>query len=275
MISQDFEIYYYSNLNMKHVENHKHDYYEFYFFLEGEMSIIIEGTTFRLKPGDVVLIPPGVYHYAMVHNQEVPYRRFVFWISKSYYNHLMENSSVYGYVLQYVTDMQLYIFHNDIISFNTIQSKILQLMEEIQSKQFAWEEKTTICVSDLLLHLNRIVYEKNHSKSQSEEKNLYQNLIYYIENHIDEELSLEQIARAFYVSKYHIAHVFKDNIGISLHQYITKKRLKISKEAIESGMSIKEAFAMSRLNEYSSFFRAYKKEYGISPKESKKGNLLD
>jgi AraC-like DNA-binding protein len=270
MISKDFEIYYYSDLHMKQVENHKHDYYEFYFFLEGEMSIMIEGMAYRLKPGDVVLIPPGISHYAKIHNTEVPYRRFVFWISRSYYKHLIDSSEVYGYVLQYVNEAKENLFHNDIISFNTIQAKILQLMEEIQNKQFGWEEKITLCVNDLMLHLNRIVYERNHTHSQTEEKSLYQNLIYYIDNHMEEELTLEQIARAFYVSKYHIAHVFKDNIGISLHQYIMKKRLKISKEAIESGMSIKEAFAMSGLNEYSSFFRAYKKEYGITPKESKR-----
>jgi AraC-like DNA-binding protein/mannose-6-phosphate isomerase-like protein (cupin superfamily) len=269
MLSKDYEIYYYSDRNMKQVENHKHDYYEFYFFLEGDMSINIEGKAYPLKPGDVVLIPPGVHHYAKVHNQDIPYRRFVFWISKSYCNGLMEISTVYGYLLQHVSISKEYIFHNNEITFNTIQSKIIQLIEETQRKHFAWEEKVTLGVNDLLILLNRIVYEKNHAKSNTKEKSLYQNLIYYIESHLDEELSLEQIAKVFYVSKYHIAHVFKENIGISVHQYITKKRLTICKEAIESGMSIKEAFLMSGFKEYSSFFRAFKKEYGISPNNSK------
>ena len=69
------------------------------------------------------------------------------------------------------------------------------------------------------------------------------------------------------MSKYHIAHVFKDNIGMSIHQYITKKRLNLCKEAISGGMSITDAYHRFGFGDYSSFYRAFKKEYGISPKD--------
>ena len=64
------------------------------------------------------------------------------------------------------------------------------------------------------------------------EISLCQNLIRYIENHIEQDLSLELLAREFFVSKYHIAHVFKDNLGMSIHQHITKKRLELCRDAI-------------------------------------------
>ena len=51
---------------------------------------------------------------------------------------------------------------------------------------------------------------------------LYQNISQYIEEHLNEDLSLDRLAREFYVSKYHIAHIFKDSIGISVHQYINQ-----------------------------------------------------
>ena len=80
-------------------------------------------------------------------------------------------------------------------------------------------------------------------------------------------MSLEQLSKAFFVSKYHIAHVFKDNIGLSIHQYITKKRLNLCKEAISGHMSITQAYQMFGFGDHSSFYRAFKKEYGISPKD--------
>ena len=49
-------------------------------------------------------------------------------------------------------------------------------------------------MNDLVLQLNRIVYEHQNPKSEKEEQNLYQNIIYYIDDHLDEELSLEQLA---------------------------------------------------------------------------------
>ena len=66
MLSRDFEIYYYNEPASEKVSIHSHDYYEFYFFLEGDVSIWIEGEQYPLKYGDMVLIPPGIKHMAMV-----------------------------------------------------------------------------------------------------------------------------------------------------------------------------------------------------------------
>ena len=76
------------------------------------------------------------------------------------------------------------------------------------------------------------------------------------------------------MSKYHIAHIFKDNIGISLHQYILKKRLHASRQAILSGEPISRIFPQYGFKDYTSFFRAFKKEYGISPKEYREQHRL-
>ena len=115
--------------------------------------------------------------------------------------------------------------------------------------------------------MNRMIYEKNHPSSQHEESSLYQNLLIYIGEHLDEPLTMEQLARQFYVSKYHISHIFKDNFGLSVHQYIIKKRLAACREAIMSNVSISEVYLNYGFGDYSSFYRAFKKEYGISPKD--------
>ena len=99
--------------------------------------------------------------------------------------------------------------------------------------------------------------------------NLYQGLADHIEENLDGDLSLESLANHFYVSKYHIAHVFKDSTGLSIHQYITKKRLAACKDAILGDVGISEVYPMFGFGDYSSFYRAFKKEYGISPKEFK------
>ena len=58
MLSEDFEIYYYSDRCVKKIENHTHSYCEFYLFLEGKVSMVIEGEPISLKKGDVVVILP-------------------------------------------------------------------------------------------------------------------------------------------------------------------------------------------------------------------------
>ncbi|MBO5371453.1 MAG: helix-turn-helix domain-containing protein [Lachnospiraceae bacterium] len=274
MLSKDFEIYLYNDTSLTKVNTHSHAYYEFYFFLEGDVSMQIDDTLYPVTFGDIMLIPPHIPHRPVIHSLNVPYRRFVFWISQEYCNHLIQLSPDYAYLMQYVQTNKDYLFHIDKITFYSIQSKALRLIEEMQSEHFGKHAQISLCVNDLVLHLNRIVYKQKHKKRSGEELSLYQNLCTFIEEHLDEDLSLERLSAEFFVSKYHISHIFKQNLGISIHQFITKKRLYLCREAIIGDMPITKAYQTFGFGDYSSFFRAFKKEYGISPKECQDMQLV-
>lgn len=267
MLSRDFELYYYDDKDLAKVESHSHNYFEFYFFIEGDVSMQIGKQTYRVRSGDMMLIPPHVPHRLIIHSPKTPYRRFVFWISKEFYEHLSQLSSAYMYLIEYVDAHKDYLFQMDPVSFNTLQSKMIRLLEEMHAERFGKDEQIALYISDFILHINRLVYEKNEPKNQPLNTSLYSNLVEYIEQHLDEDLTLERLADEFYVSKYHIAHVFKENVGLSIHQYITKKRLSLCQEAIRAKMNISEVYHAYGFGDYSSFYRAFKKEFGISPKE--------
>ena len=103
----------------------------------------------------------------------------------------------------------------------------------------------------------------------SAQLSLYEQLCFYIDEHLSEDLSLERLAAELFVSKYHIAHVFKDEIGMSIHQYISKKRLARCREALLGDVPVTKVYLLFGFHDYSSFYRAFKKEYGISPKDFK------
>ncbi len=267
MNSRDFELFYYDDRNLTKVESHTHNYYEFCFFIEGNVSMQVGKEVYPLHFGDMLLIPPHSSHRAIIHSQETPYRRFVFWISEEFCKELDLRSPFYTYVIRHVEVRKNFLFHMDHLAFNSLQSKMIRLLEEMQADHFGKDLQIALYVEDLLLRINRLVQEKLEPKKASADTSLYSNLAEYIEEHLEEELSLEKLADVFYVSKYHIAHVFKENIGLSIHQYITKKRLSLCQEAIRSDTNITDVYQAYGFGDYSSFYRAFKKEYGISPKE--------
>ena len=265
MISKDFEIYYYKDRNLRNVEIHSHEYYEFYFFLEGEVTMFYSDSSHRMKNGDMVIIPPGMQHHVQIHDPAVPYRRVVFWITKSFLSKLSVHSKEFLFLTGKADDSG-FAWHFNEVTFNTVQRKIFHVIEEIFSDRFGRRMAVALGINDLLLFLNRTVYESLHPERYGKsEKNLDRNLIRYIEEHINEDLRLDTLSELFFVSKYHISHLFKDKMGISLHQYILKKRLAMSKDALINGRKPSEVFREYGFSDYSVFYRAFVKEFGLSP----------
>lgn len=274
MLSRDFEIYYYSDLHFHAVKDHAHNYYEFYLFLEGNVTMIIDGKKYPLHTGDMILIPPGISHHALIPDSDIPYRRFIFWLSQGYVTSLMKQSLDYVYLMQQAASTGHYLYHFDDEQFNAVQNRILKLLEETHSNRYGKNAAMHLDVNDLVLSINRIVYEKEHP-STAGDPDILQNVSMYIENHLEEELSLDALAEQYYVSKYYISHLFTKTYGISLHQYIMKKRLAACRNAILIGSQPSRVFYEYGIHDYSSFFRSFKKEYGMSPKDYQNVYLKD
>lgn len=267
MYSLDYEIYYYSDIPGTAVTKHTHNYYEFYFFLEGNVSIVVAGKEIPAKSGDLIIIPPGVEHYPKFHDNVTPYKRFVLWISDEYYKKLLTASADYGYIMDIIKSTGEHRFPNDVLFFNEIRSALFNITAEVKGNRFGKDMKVSLMINDLLLTINRMIYEKSSIVSSGTKERLSNILYNFILFHLDEDLSLERLEGEFYVSKYHIEHVFKEDYGISLHKFIQMKRLYACRDAIGSGKPIQETFPQYGFNDYSVFFRAFKKEFGLSPKE--------
>ena len=89
----------------------------------------------------------------------------------------------------------------------------------------------------------------------------------YINNNYNSNISLGDVAEKFFISKYHLCHMFKKATGLTVHRYITQKRITNVRESMGEGINITSAVINAGFSSYSSFYRSYIKEYGIPPKE--------
>lgn len=265
MLREDFEVFYYSDTHFESVGNHSHDYYELYFFEEGAVTMEIGGKDYPLQTGDVIVIPPGMDHRARLTDPEKPYRRFVFWQSKAFWEAMEGRSRDYGYLLRRAESRGRYVYHFDLPTFNAVRTRLFALLDEIHTDRFARDTAIDLCIADLLLFLSRTVHEQEQRRNKKEQLSRYQAITRYVDEHLDEPLSLDALAKEFYLSKYYLVHLFRENTGLSLHQYILKKRLAACCDAIQGGAAVGEVCRQWGFGDYSAFYRAFRKEYGMSP----------
>lgn len=91
---RDFEIHYNRDHTLNHIVRNKHNYYEFYFLISGDVTYFVEEQEFRLKPGSIILIAPEQYHEAAIHTESgQAYERYVLWLDPEYLKRLSSEQS--------------------------------------------------------------------------------------------------------------------------------------------------------------------------------------
>ena len=116
-----------------------------------------------------------------------------------------------------------------------------------------------------MVQLNRIALHTQPQQEETAVSNLVDQVLHYIGRHINEELTLDGLAERFFVSKYHLSHTFTREVGVSLHRYITLRRLLMARQLLSAGVPAGQVSSTCGFSDYTSFYRAFKAEYGISP----------
>ena len=101
---------------------------------------------------------------------------------------------------------------------------------------------------------------------------LIKGVISYINGNISGDVSLDILTEKFFVSKYHLCHCFKKSTGLTIKEYIIKKRLALASQYSQDGKTLTAAAAMAGFKDYSAFYRAYVKNNNTSPKVTKTKN---
>lgn len=267
LLARDYELFYYRDANFQNVPNHSHDYYEFYLLVSGDVTMNVNGAPCAGGKGRIILIPPGTPHRLDNHAPEEVYERYVFWVSGDFFSRLSLQSGEYGYAMELAEREKKYSYTCDLSQFRDLQSCLTDLLEEQKGDRFGKEEICRVLAERLLLSFNRAVYEITVPQKKRESgAGITARVLEYVNANLEKELTYDILAKVFFLSKFHIAHMFKDEIGMPLHQYITDKRLEYAASRLVNER-IRDVFEESGFGEYSTFFKAFRAKYGRSPRE--------
>lgn len=267
MKKQTFEIFHYRDPRPEGVAVHHHDFYEIYFFLSGRVEYRVEGRIFTLEPGDLLLINPREFHQPL-YKEASEYERIVLWIDKAYLESLCVNGADLAQCFDTDKPDHSNILRTSAVQRSTVTSYLSEIINESYGTGFGCEISATGALLRLLVEINRMALQKINSAQPFKDTPLVSQILAYIGEHYSEDLSLEKLAQKFYVSKYHLSHEFSKAVGTSVYKYIMLKRLQIAKQMLAEGAAPVTVCHGCGFGDYANFYRAFKAEYGISPKES-------
>lgn len=276
-LNKDFEFFHLKDRKSMEFELHFHDFNKIIVFISGNVTYLIEGKAYKLKPWDILLVSSSEIHKAIIGSTGT-YERMIIWVNS---NFLLKYNSPKGNLLT-CFDIASKEKRN-ILRLNPEllrQGKYIlsQLKEEFGREEFGGQVLKNSLFLQFIVYLNRLYLKPESIKHQAD--GYYDESIGEVIKHINENLcedmSIDGLASKFYMSKYHLMHKFKIQTGYTIHSYILQKRLMMANTLIKSEKSIAEACEECGFGDYSSFVRAFKRMYGLSPKKySKMAEELD
>lgn len=147
--------------------------------------------------------------------------------------------------------------------------KILALEKAPEEECYGKDFHIHLLLSELLLIVNRI-YRSYHNIPGNSFPGNYQQIykiIRYIHDNYSEGISLDGLAKDFYINKYSLCKVFREVTGYTPSQYLINWRIAKAKQFLLNGCSVDQACAESGFNNLSHFSRTFKRVVGLSPKQ--------
>ena len=230
---------------------HMHNDYEILFFVSGNADYIIEGSVYHLEERDLLFIPPRTFHY-LIPKSEARYERFVLNFSEGDLPEdvqplLPPTAKVY----HIPKDSSIERFFVDWRGFKHLGR------EEMLIAYLRSAFPTLLLFLDLLSAPEPIAPIRTNDTLDT--------ILRYIDTHPWERISAASLSTRFYMSSSWIVHTFQRELGITLMQYISKKRILYAQSRIRSGVSPTAAAKECSYDSYVTFYRQYKRILECSP----------
>ena len=268
MSSPTFEIFHYRDAKFEGVAVHQHDFYEVYFFISGNVEYSVEGKSYLLKQGDLLLINPLELHQPRIAPDQNAYERIVLWINKNYLSRLCTNNTSLSQCFDNTNPQHTNLLRLSKSQQKYISSKLDELIEESSSGDYGSDLAAEAILTRFLVELNRLTLNADKKvETDKTDSPIIPDVLSYINQHYCEKISLASIADEFFISKYYLSHAFNSVVGTSVNRYITLKRLINAKQMLSNGIKPTTAALHCGFNDYAGFYRAFTAEYGITPKQ--------
>lgn len=264
-LNSEFKLFHLTDLASEDLEYHYHDFDKITILIKGNVRYMVEGKSYDLQPYDIVLVNHNDIHKPFIDTSEI-YERIIVYISPNFMNAYKTSTYDLSYCFEKAKTE-----HSNVLRIHSLEKSTLFRITKDLEKSFAdtgyaSELFRQVLFLEFMIHLNRATF--NHKLDYivtpvCNEKVV--EIIHYINEHLIADLHIDHLAKTFYISKYYMMRLFKEETGYTIGNYINNKRLLLAKTQIQNGASITAACFDCGFKDYSTFSRAYKNLFGETP----------
>jgi len=246
------------------IQLHNHPFHEILYIRNGaDVEYIVDSNRYFLQEGDVLFIPPGASHSPLLSpSKEDTYEREILWLSSEFVNTL---SGQYSLTRLNVENCGL-LLRTSGTEQKLISEHFHKGVIEAEAQEDGWEISLIGNTLQLLALICRSLNHADSKSSPSSEKGeLIDNIMMYIKENLHNKITLKDVAKQFYISESTLSHLFQNRMGVSFYRMVTQSRLLKAKALLLEHLSTEEISRIVGYENYSTFYRAFYQEFGISP----------
>lgn len=237
---------------------HCHDWYELIYFIDADFEYVVEDKTYRVRSGDAVLIAPGKYHFLKIPSPK-RYERAVFSFEPEFFGDE-----------ELVSELRA---KGEFFPSSGYPEFAKELKELISSYASLSDRHAALMTRASLTRAFISAVRSPAPPFQPEQKDsICSRAVKYITDHLREIDDTDDIASALFVSKSSLQHVFRKNMDIPVMQYVRIKRLFAARQLIIGGVPMHESAERVGFEEYTTFYRSFKAQFGYPPSSIKSKN---
>ena len=224
---------------------------------------MVNGQRYTLEPGDMVLVGSHTIHRPEF-EPGVPYERVILYISPEF----LQKSSFSDCNLEEVfSGAAGHILRPSKQRQQLYTALCTRLEQELAGNGYGRQILSTALLLQILTEIGRDLHspEAELPQPHTSENSRILDILRYIDGHLAEDLTIDSISEQFYISKYHMMRLFRQEVGQTIHNYLCDRRLIHARDLINQGLSATESCFRSGFRSYSSFTRSYSKRFGTTP----------
>lgn len=263
-LNENFKYFHLRDTAGQERDFHFHEFDKIVIFISGGVDYSIEGTVYHLEPWDVLLVRHHMIHKALI-DRALPYDRIIIYIDSAYADRFAPAGNLMECFA--AAEKRHYCLMRPDSAERELLGKCLERLEESMTDElFGAQLMRETMLTQLMVLLNRIMQsDTSYEQNNVEYNEKIADVLSYINENITRQLSVDELAAVSYLSRYHFMRLFKSQTGCTVHTYIRQKRLTLAARLLREGMSATAVSAECGFSDYSTFHRAFKQTFGVSP----------